>query len=89
MNEVVKPKELVPSGITNSQPSAASPLLPLDRSPNLADRGDRIVINDGVLAGLYGLRLQSLGNGRCFVQLERKGPHLLVEIDDTLVDRAS
>lgn len=87
LSKAVEQRNTSPSGTTKSQLSADSPALSLACSQNLEDRGTRIVINDGVLAGIHGLRLQSHGSDRCLVQLENKDPPLLVEIDKTLVER--
>jgi hypothetical protein len=89
MSETVGQRNLNPSDTKKSQPIGDSPSSASACSQNPEDRGTGIKINDGVLAGLHGLRLQDHGSDRCLVQLEIPGPHLLVEIDKVLVERAS
>ena len=88
MSEYAKPGDVPHAIVSKGRTHAVEPSSLLSYSSDLEERSKHIVINDGVLAGFQGLRLQNHGTARCLVELKRNGSRLLVEIDENLVEWA-
>jgi hypothetical protein len=86
MHDDANLSELVHSGLTRTQAHPALLSTPIARSPDMAERSHRVMINDGVLFGWHGHRIRSRGSTRCLVELGVNGSGLLVEIDESLLD---